>query len=62
MKRIRTPFYGFLLFLVVEGCIPISYSTGANAKATSRVQITYLGTHAYDESGEQNEADGVSLP
>ena len=48
--------------MVVEGCIPISYSTGANAKATSRIQVTYLGTHTYDESGEQNEADGVSLP
>lgn len=48
--------------MVVQNCLPISYSTGANAKASSRIQISYLGTHAYDESGEQDEADAVQLP
>lgn len=48
--------------MVVQNCIPINYSTGANAKATSRIQVTYLGTHAFDESGEQDEGDGVNLP
>ena len=48
--------------MVVQNCLPISYSSGANAKASSRIQISYLGTHAYDESGEQDEADAVQLP
>lgn len=48
--------------LTVQNCIPISYSTGYNAKATSRVQISYLGTHASDESGDQDEGGAVTLP
>lgn len=48
--------------MVVKNCIPISYSTGANAKATSRIQITYMGTHASDESGDQSEGGAVELP
>lgn len=50
------------LIMTVQNCIPISYNNGANAKATSRIQISYLGTHAFDESGEQDEADAVQLP
>jgi hypothetical protein len=46
----------------VKNCIPISYSTGANAKATSRIQVTYMGTHASDESGAQDEGGAVNLP
>jgi hypothetical protein len=46
--------------LTVQNCIPINYSTGANAKATSRIQITYLGTHASDESGDQDEDGSAS--
>ena len=48
--------------MAVQNCIPINYSTGANAKATSRIQVTYLGTHHFDEAGEQDEGDGVNLP
>jgi len=48
--------------MVVQNCIPINYSTGANAKASSRIQVTYMGTHVFDESGEQDEGDGVNLP
>lgn len=48
--------------MVVQNCVPVNYSTGANAKATSRIQITYIGTHAYDESGAQDEGDAVNLP
>jgi len=48
--------------MVVQNCLPISYSTGANAKSTSRIQITYLGTHASDESGAQDEGGAVNLP
>lgn len=48
--------------MVVQNCLPISYSTGANAKATSRIQVTYLGTHASDEEGAQDEGGAVNLP
>jgi len=48
--------------MTVQNCIPINYSTGANAKATSRIQVTYLGTHHSDEAGDQDEGDGVNLP
>jgi hypothetical protein len=45
--------------LVAQNCVPVSYSTGYSAKATSRIRITYMGTVAYDESAVQAEA-GVS--
>lgn len=49
--------------MTVIGCIPVNYSTGANAKATSRIQITYLGLRAADEDGDQDESAGaVDLP
>lgn len=48
--------------MTVHNCIPINYSTGANAKATSRIQVTYLGTHHADEDGAQDEGDAVTLP
>ena len=48
--------------LTVQNCIPINYSTGANSKATSRIQVTYLGTSASDENGDQDEGDAVNLP
>jgi hypothetical protein len=48
--------------LTVDGCVAINYSGGANAKATSRIQITYLGIKASDESGEQSEVGATELP
>jgi len=48
--------------LTVQNCIPISYSTGYQARQTSRIQVTYMGTHASDEGGAQDEGDGVNLP
>ena len=48
--------------MTVLNCIPVSYATGANAKATSRIQVTYVGTHASDEEGSQDEGDAVNLP
>lgn len=48
--------------MIVQNCIPTNYSTGANGKATSRIQITYMGTHASDESGAQDEGGAVNLP
>jgi hypothetical protein len=48
--------------MTVLNCIPVSYATGANAKSSSRIQVTYVGTHASDESGSQDEGDAVNLP
>jgi hypothetical protein len=48
--------------LIAKNCIPTSYSTGYSAKATSRVRVSYLGTVASDESGDQSEAGAVDLP
>jgi len=53
---------GSLPILTVENCVPVSYGTGYSAKSTSRIRISYLGTKAHDESGVQDEADGVNLP
>lgn len=44
----------------VKNCVPIGLGTGYQAKATSRVQITYLGTVAEDESGSQDESSGAT--
>jgi hypothetical protein len=48
--------------LTVQNCVANSYGTGYAAKALSRIQVTYQGTHASDESGNQDEGSGVSLP
>lgn len=44
----------------ITGCVPISYSSGVNARASSRVQITYLGLILNDESGAQDESSGAT--
>ncbi len=47
----------------ILGCVPSSDNTNYNAKATSRVNINYIGIRASDESGAQDEGNGaVSLP
>lgn len=47
----------------ILGCVPGDDNTNYNAKATSRVNITYIGIRASDESGAQDESAGaVSLP
>ena len=48
--------------LVVKNCVPQSHNGGYQAKATSRIQITYLGILAEDESGSQAEGGAVDLP
>lgn len=48
--------------LTVQNCIPVSYSTGYQARQTSRIQVTYMGTHASDEADAQDEGDAVNLP
>lgn len=47
----------------ILGVTPASDNTNYNAKATSRVNINYMGIRASDESGAQDESAGaVSLP
>jgi len=47
----------------ILGCVPTTDNTNYNAKATSRININYIGIRASDESGAQDEGTGaVSLP
>jgi len=46
----------------VLGVVPTSNNSNYNAKATSRVNISYVGILNSDESGAQDEAGAVSLP
>lgn len=50
------------LIMTVTGCIPNNYNTGPNARASTRLSVTYIGTKLSDESGDQDEAGAVSLP
>lgn len=46
----------------VFGVVPTTDNSNYNAKASSRVNISYIGTLSSDESGAQDEGDGVNLP
>lgn len=46
----------------ILGVVPNTDNTNYNAKATSRVNISYVGILNADESGAQDEAGAVSLP
>jgi hypothetical protein len=50
------------LIMNAIGCVPNSYNTGVNARATSRISVTYMGIKITDESGDQEEPDATSLP
>lgn len=46
----------------ILGCVPTTDNTNYNAKATSRININYMGIRASDESGTQDEGpDEVSI-
>jgi hypothetical protein len=45
----------------ILGCVPGSHNTNYNAKATSKVNITYTGIIAYNEDANDNDP-GASLP
>lgn len=45
----------------ILGCVPTSNNTNYNAKATSKVAITYIGVLAYNEDNNDNDP-GASLP
>jgi hypothetical protein len=47
----------------ILGCVPTSSNVNYNAKATSRVNISYMGIRSSDEAGDQDESAGAaSLP
>lgn len=46
----------------VLGVVPSTNNTNYNARASSRVNISYIGILSSDESGDQSEAGAVSLP
>jgi hypothetical protein len=55
--------------MTATGCIPTTYSTGVNARATSRISVSYVGLKVSDEAGDQaegktavNGSDPVDLP
>lgn len=48
--------------MTVTGCVPTSYNSGVQGRATSRIQITYTGAKLVDESGDQDEANSTNLP
>ena len=45
----------------ILNCVPSSHNTNYNAKATSRVNITYIGTIGYNEDANDNDP-GVNFP
>jgi len=48
--------------LTAIGCVPTRYSGGYQAKATSKISISYMGTKLMEEDGDQDEQDATSLP
>lgn len=49
--------------LTAHNCIPVHYSGSYNAKANSKIRISYSGLILQDESGSQDESAGaVELP
>jgi hypothetical protein len=48
--------------MILSGCKPTSYNTGDNAKAVSKVSITYIGVKVEDENGSQQEINAADLP
>lgn len=48
--------------LTALGCVPNNYGTNYNAKQTSKISVSYIGTLAFDESGNSSESGAASLP
>jgi hypothetical protein len=46
--------------LTADGCVPNSYSGSHNARATSRISITYSGLRITDENSEGDSENGNS--
>lgn len=50
------------VLLSANGCVAVSGSNSYNAKSNSRINVTYIGIVASDESGIQSEAGATELP
>jgi hypothetical protein len=48
--------------LTAIGCVPVRHSGAYQAKATSKISISYMGTKMMEEDGDQDEQDAASLP
>jgi len=48
--------------MTVIGCKGTTYNGGHNAKATSRFQVSYMGTKLMEEDSDQSEANPTELP
>jgi hypothetical protein len=51
------------VIMTVAECVPTSYNTGVNSKATSRLSVSYTGLRLSDESAVQDEGgSATNLP
>jgi hypothetical protein len=46
---------------IITNCVPSNWSEAQNAKGTTKINITYIGTVLSDESGDQEESAGASV-
>lgn len=46
--------------MTVVGCVPINWGEADQAKATTRLNVTYIGLVLSDEEGDQDESPGAS--
>jgi len=44
----------------VKNCVPVSWGEAQQAKGTTRINISYIGTVLSDEDGDQEESDGAT--
>lgn len=50
------------IIMTAVGCVPVRYNTGVNARAISKVNVSYQGLRLSDEEGDQDEAGATNLP
>jgi len=47
--------------MIVVDCVPANWSEAQNAKATSKLNITYIGTKLYDESSPNGDDESGAV-
>jgi len=45
---------------IIKNCVPSSWGEAQQAKGTTRINITYIGTILSDEDGDQDESNGAT--
>ena len=48
--------------LTALNCVPNNTSENYNAKAVSKINVSYTGIRGFDESGDSDESDAADLP